>query len=178
MSLLYKIPHQARFLQTANIFTAEFNKVNGVPTGSGLYDFAQTVNDNQTVIPLQSNTIYFLERINIGGTIAEAEYLNAMNVLPLASFKRSQQKQIIYQRPLPIVNYIDNQEINAWFLSDKSSDELVITFTGQLTQTSALVGITFVTIHVGLNIYAIESAHFVANFRNDLFPSVGRNLRE
>lgn len=176
MSIVTRLPHQARFVQTSNIFTAEFNKVNGVVTGTGKYDFGQLINADVLVLPTQIRSLYFIERINVGGSISEGDYLEAINIIPLCSLKRLKKSEIIYKRPIPIVNFIDNQEANAWFVSDKDGDAIRMTVTGLLDQTAALVGEQYVKLQISLNIYIVESARYVAAFMDALGDRAGVDL--
>ena len=77
---------------------------------------------------------------------------------------------------MPIVNYIDDQDVIAWVKSEKGGDRLIATFTGLLDQTAALVGVTEVKIHVSYSIYAIDSTVFEAKFRGDLSDQVGNQV--
>ena len=73
MGIVYQIPHQAHYITTSNTFEADFN----VPV-VGQYSFTgNTVNVNQKVMDLQTKKVYLIERTNIGGTIAEENYLAA-----------------------------------------------------------------------------------------------------
>lgn len=171
MSISYKIPHQSYFIQTANLFAATFN----APT-IGRYDFNVPANTAQTILALQPNTVYFIDRCNVGGTIAESDYLESIVTLPTAQIKFKQGNEAAYRLPIPIVNYIDNQEFNAWISTDKGSQELTMTFRGVLKQTAALVGVSPITIQVSLNLYQIHVKHFTKRFREQLSPGIGSEL--
>lgn len=169
MALVYSIPKTARFRQVVNTFVATFN----VPA-LGQYDFGVAGNTGQAVIDLEPNSIYFLDRVNVGGTIEEGEFLNAVATFPRLRFRYLIENPAVYPAPLPIVNYIDNQEVSAWVWSDKSNDSLVADLTGVLNQTPFLVGVGTVTLAVQLNLYQISESAFVSAFKNaDTQTNVG-----
>ena len=167
MSINYALPKTAHFWQTVNTFTAEFNKVNGVVTGSGQYDFGQLINVGQVVLPLLKGAIYFVDTINVGGTIPEEEYFYNIVTLPLATLRSSIERQRIYRQSLPIVNYISNQQAAAWAWSQKDGDNLAMDFTGVLAQNGDLVGVQFIKISVALNLYEITDNGFIQAFFAD-----------
>jgi hypothetical protein len=167
MSINYAIPKTAHFLQTVNVFTAEYNKVDGAITGSGQYDFGQAINVAQVVIPMEKGAIYFVDTFNVGGTIPEEHYFFNISTLPLATLKMRIEAQRIYRRSLPIVNFISNQQAAAWFWSQKDTDALTMDFSGVLNQNADLVGVTLIKINVALNIYEITDNGFIQDFLSD-----------
>lgn len=174
MSIVYQIPHTARFISTYNKFTAVFNTA----WEPGKYTFDQVAaNEDQLVLKLLRGTIYLIERISVGGDIDEEVYRSAIITTPaLAILKRKQGKQIVYQQPMPIANYIDDQDVTAWVKSDKDDDELLLTMTGTFNQTAAMVGLSTFSLFVSYSIYAIESTEFAKSFRGVLSNQVGREV--
>lgn len=175
----FTIPRSSRFWQVSASFQAEFNAVNGVPTGSGQYDFGQTVNESVLLMPVatRKNTVYWFDVWNVGGDIGETDYLDAIATVPTARLERKFSRESIYSRPLPVVNYVDNQIITAWFKDEKGNDEIRMTFLGLLNQTANLVGVQFINIFVSMNIYAIDARYWVEHYLEDLLPSAGAELR-
>ena len=157
MSIQYTIPKTSRFLQLNAAVTALFN----VPT-LGKYDFNSQA---ATILPLERNSIYLLERINVGGTIPEEEYLFAQSTLPEAVFFLTTSNIVVYPKPLPVVNFIDNQEVNAFFWSDQNNVSLQVKLSGTLSQTPFLVGVASVKINIQCNVYEISDNDFVASFK-------------
>jgi hypothetical protein len=160
VSVVYKIPKTAKFLQTSNRFVATFN----VPT-PGAYNFAVAANTGQLILSTQPNHLYLLERINVGGTIAEGDFLAAITIFPTATLRFFRENQTVYPLPLSVVNYIDNQEINAWAWSDQGNNSLIVDFAGLLTQTPALVGIGQVALGLTFNIYDITDLGYIRSFK-------------
>jgi hypothetical protein len=174
MAIQWQIPKLSRFLQAANRFTATFN----VPT-LARYDFGIPANARQLVIPTQGNTVYMVERINFGATAGEGDYLAAIDPTdsPILILSQAINPQRIYRYPIPLVNYIDNQETSAWFFSDKSGDSIQITMTGKLSQTPALVGVPAIVAAVSLNIYEITNLQWVEKFRSGTIDSGAELLK-
>ena len=172
MSIIYKIPQQSRFISTSTVFVSTFN----VPT-PGRYDFNVAANQNVNVIELQKNVVYLIERLSFGGNISEIEFLSSIVDFPLLSIKRSVSSEIVYQRPLPIVNYADGIETAAWIHSDKQNDFLTFSLSGLLLQTPAMVGLVNVKIQVTASIYAIDSAYYNAAYRDVQNSSIGQSNR-
>lgn len=172
MGIAYQIPHQSHYITTSNTFEADFN----VPV-VGQYSFTgNVVNQNQQVMELQTKKVYLIERTNIGGTIAEENYLAAISTIPSFRLKRLQGNEAVYFLAQPVNTYIDNQEITAWIVSEKKNDELIIDFNGVLNQTVDLVGVATVKINVSFAIYIIENQEFYTKFRDKLSKQIGDQI--
>jgi len=176
--IITRIPHQAKIIQAANIFTAEFNAVDGIPTGTGQYDFNQLINQRQPVIELLQNAVYLIDTVNVGGDLSEENYLESIDTRPAAVLLRSKTGETVYTKPIPIVNYIDNQGLTAWLVSDKAGEFMQISFSGVLNQIAATVGRQFLNIEISLNIYQLDSALYNNSFRNDEKNPYGEFLRQ
>lgn len=173
MSVSYQIPTQARFISTANIFTAVYNAIT-----PGRYDFTQTsTNQNVTVIPLQPNTVYFIDKMSVSGNITEEQYLESIDTFPVLYLKKKIKTENVYTKPIPISNYYDGNEVSAWVNSDKKDDELIFTFQGLLSQPASMVGVGTVKIQISLNIFAMDSALYNRAFRDQQAPSMGQRNR-
>lgn len=170
MGISYQIPQQARFIPTSTVFTAVFNAIT-----PGKYDFTQTAtNQNVTVLTFQPNTVYLLERMSAGGNITEGQFLESIETFPLLYVKKKIQNKVVYEKPIPIINYFDGQEAAAYVISDKHSDELRLTFTGLLNQLPSMIGIATVKIQISLNIFAIDSNFWNGSFRDRQGRSIGQ----
>jgi len=173
MSIFFQIPQQSRYIATSTIFTASYN----APT-PGRYDFDVPTNQNLAVIELQPGVVYLLERYSSGGTLSENSFLESIDIFPELTIKRSLSGQIIYQRPIPIVNYADGIESSAWIFSDLgSNDFLTLSLSGSLKQLPVMVGIAEVKLQLGLSIYAIDSAYYNTAFRDVQNISIGQRNR-
>lgn len=117
------------------------------------------------IIPLLKNNIYLIERINLGATMPEEEFLSAINTLPQVVFKFKQDSQIVYPLPLPLVNYIDNQEANAFLWSEREGDALYFEPSGLLNAIPFLVGVESVDLNLQLIIYEINDNDFSQRFK-------------
>lgn len=177
MAIHWNIPHQARFFTTSNRITADFNTVDGVATGSGQYDFNQAVNQQLKICDLFRNSVYLIERLNVGGTISEEIFLNSIATRPEIILRKKLGNQAVYKQPIPIVNYIDGMEITNFIKSDIAGDELQLNCTGLLNQIAETVGVSEISLELSFNIYAIESSYWNTNFRNNLLKSAGEQLR-
>lgn len=172
MSISYQIPHTSRYIPTTNTFIATFNN----PT-LGKYDFTGGAVQNQTVIQLFRDTIYLIERISVGGDLSEQVYRESIfSTVPILTLRRKQGNQIVYKNPMPIPNFIDDQDITAWIISDKQDDELLLSLDGVLTQVAETVGRDTLKLFISYSIYAIESSDFARAFRGDLSRSVGQEV--
>ena len=173
MTVQYEVPKNARFISTTNIFTATFNN----PT-VGVYNFEIPDQSNNQVVltPLLLNTVYLLGRISIGADIPEGDFLDAINTIPQLTLRKSIANEIVYQRPLPIVTYVDDQELIAWVDNKKANNSLKLEVTGILNQTAALVGKVTIKIHVNYLIYAIENTVFYSKYLGEDSEYIGDKL--
>lgn len=172
MSIIYQIPQQSRFISTSTVFDAEFNLIT-----PGKYNFSQVTNQNINVLELKQNVVYLIERLSIGGNIAETEFLSAIETFPLLTIKKSISKEIVYQKPFPVVNYADGIECAAWVHSDRQNDFLTFSMSGLFQQTAAMIGLLNLKIQISASIYAIDSSFYNAAFRDVQNISIGQRNR-
>lgn len=173
MSVSFQIPTESKFIPTSTSFSGNF----GVPT-PGVYDFSSnTANQNVSVLTLETNSVYLIDRINVGANISEEQYLGSINTFPFLYMRKKAKNRNLYKFPIPIGNLLDNGEMTNFFYTDNKSDELIMTFGGVLNQLASMVGIATVTIQISLNIYQIDSAFFVGAFRDRTAKSIGQKNR-
>ena len=172
MAINFQIPTQSRYISTSTIFTAAFN----VPT-VGQYDFNVVGNQNVIVQELEPNVVYLIERMSVGGTLPEGDFLSSIVTFPILTIKRAISNQIVYKKPFPIVNYADGIETAAFIHSDKGGDSLTLSFIGSLSQLPSMVGLAEVKLQISLSIYAIDSGYFNAAFRDVQNNSMGQRNR-
>lgn len=169
MSIVKQISKGAKFIQTANFFEAQYN----TPT-LGRYDFAINANIRQNVIPINKDSLYFIDRINFSCTIPESDYLSVIDTTPEIQLFYGQRGSPVYVKPLPVVNYIDNQETNTYFQNfgqdDFRDNFLTVTMRGSLAQNAALVGVTEIKAQLSLNVYEVTEQEFIKKF-NDAYPT-------
>lgn len=160
MSINYLIPKSSRLIQAQVTAIATFN----VPS-IGVYNFNSTTNKGLVVSSILPNHLYFLERTNVGGDIAEDIYEDAINLIPLALYRTSVENAVVFPKPLPIVNYVSNQELNTFIWTEKTNDSIVIDMYGILNQTANLVGVSDVKLFMSFNLYDITDTGYIAEFK-------------
>ncbi len=173
MGVNYQIPHTAHYFTKTHIFTGTFN----VPT-IGVYDFGSVAspvagNVNQSVTELQKNKVYLIDRISIGGNIAESDYLDSINLLPDFRLKYKISGENVYFLPYSVVNYLKDSQVTAWVLSEKGGEELFVNFYGILDQIPATIGKLTIKIHLTFSIFIISSTVFYGKFRDALSSQTG-----
>lgn len=173
MSINWKIPPKSTFISTSNIFDAPFGTIT-----PGVYDWTNDpTHRNNTVINIENGVLYLIERISVGGNIAEENYLGAINEFPRMILTYQRGGGALYPAPIPIVNYFDGKENVAWAYTEKSPNELQMSFYGILNQTAPLVGVDPVRIHIGLSIYSIRSPQYISAYNDYLTNKFGQGLR-
>lgn len=174
MGISKTIPQDSRFIQTVNTFTALFN----VPS-LGQYNFVNgAVNENIAVLSnLQKNHIYMIEKYSFSATIPEGAFLEATANVCTFQLLRSIDKQVVYQAPIPLINYIDGQSCVGYFWAAQDSDVLIATFRGLLNQPAALVGVASIIAQVTLNIYEISDTDWIQSFKQNTGREYSRRFR-
>jgi len=168
----YIIPPRSKYVPTANVFEAVFN----APT-LGKYDFNNAGNTKQHIIDLKPNALYLLDRISTSANITEQEYTSSLNVNPSFDLFRKIKSQREHPRPIPIINFSDNQDLIIWSHSQKENDSLVADFRGLLDQVPSLVGVTSIKVTVSLSIYEIENTEYIRQFLGDVSANMGEQIR-
>ena len=118
------------------------------------------------IMDLIRNYLYFIERVNIGGTQSQEIFQNAMNTIPILTFRRSLDNQYVFPKPFPIVNYVSNQELNGWLITDRDNDSLVCTVTGLLNPTVDLIGQDNFALNMQVNIYEIQDSEYIKGWKS------------
>lgn len=173
MSISKTIPQDSRFIQTVNRFTANFN----VPT-LGSYNFENGTNALVTVLGgLQKNHIYMIEKYSFSADIAEGVFLEATTNICTFQLSRAIDSQVIYQVPIPLINYADGLACIGYFWAAQENDRLVATFRGLLGQPPALVGDPAVIAQVTLNIYEIVDTDWIQEFKANINREFNRRYR-
>ena len=153
--IVHPIPRQAKFLPSDTKFTAAFN----IPFVGG-YDFNTAANQNVKVLELVPNSVYYVDNLSVGANIPKEDYLGAILITPLLTFKHSIGNEIIYSRSFPIVQLYEQKEATVFFNSQKTGDFLSLSLTGQLNQTAELVGKDPIALDVSLSIYQISERDY------------------
>lgn len=161
MSVSFPIPRQARPIFTGNQFTGIFN----APT-LGVYDFDIPANQEQDVLQLFPGSVYLIDKIALGGTIASEVFNQSINLTTEMKFKRKLDKAVIYKLPFSVVTYIENRDFVAFTQSDKKGDFLTLSMVGVLNQVPATVGILNIKINVQLTIYAMDTTDYENWFKS------------
>jgi hypothetical protein len=163
MGLSYSIPKTATYLPTRNEFSAAFN----IPT-LGAYNFAVVGNQDRPVLAMNTNAIYLINRITIGATISQENYLSNLLLLPLMVLKYSKEAQRVYPLSIPLVQFSDAQEAVAFFWSDKDGESLTMSIpAGILSQSAELIGVPSIKINISLSIFEITDNGFIQDFKNN-----------
>lgn len=161
MSVIYRIPHKSRYIQTSNIFSTTFGAIT-----PGVYDFSNdSTCQNVQSLRLATGSIFLIDRISAGGNIGEELFLEAIDSFPLLTVRRSLANLAEYQLPIPIVQYFDNTDASAWIRTDKKNDWMTLTLSGVFRQLPAMVGLSELKIQISFSIYEITDAAFVQQFR-------------
>jgi len=175
MSIQKTIPQDSRFIQTVNRYTATFNN----PV-LGKYNFegGPVVNSQIVVLPnLQKNNLYMIEKYLFSANIAEGLFLEATENVCTFQLFRSTDNQVLYQKPIPLINYVDGSECIAYFSTSQDNDNLISTFRGLLWQPPALVGVATIIAQVTLNIYEIVDTDWIQDFKQNNNKAFDRRYR-
>lgn len=155
MSIPITIPVTARPTITASIFSGPFNT-----TTANRYDFTAAATNPQTVLTMVANTIYLIERACFSLDIPEGHFQRAIDSnisVPRIYFRTTKTNQLIFPRPQPFINYVDNLELMKFVPCDQKDDQLQVSFEAIFFQTPALVGIPTLNAFLQLNIYEIQA---------------------
>ena len=118
------------------------------------------------VMNLVQGCLYFLERINVGATVSQEIYLSAISRVPTISLVKQLDGQQIFPHPLPLVNFVNNQECNGYLWTSRALDVLLLSVSGVLSSTIDLVGQSAVTLSVQFNVYEIIDKKFIQGWAN------------
>jgi hypothetical protein len=173
----FTLPKNTRLFSTAEIFSGAFN----VPT-LGKYDFTIPVNQGRPLLSMTNSALYYLDRILLGGTIAEGDFLSSIDgttaeTLPRFYLSTQQTNLKVFGKDFPFISF-QNFETSVFFDSMQSRDTLLLTVQGRLDQIAATVGIVNIKLRVSCLIYEITDGHFIKNYRDRTESGFGDFLRK
>lgn len=157
MSLI--IPRNSIFRPVVNTFVATFN----TPT-AGKYDWGLAANVDQAVMTLAGHNLYYLALMNFSATVDEAAFLQNISTAARVQFRSGQNKAALFGGSYPLVKYLVNNSIGAFFSSPQKADTLTATFTGVLNQDASLISYPTITAVLQMNIFEITDQDFISEY--------------
>jgi len=140
------------------------------PLGAGIYDFNIAGNTDQLLMPLQSNSVYLIERINFFAQAGEADWLESMRTpadFPAFTLRyQNESANSIFPEPVQCVNFVDNLEQLVFFRTTRDRENLLISFTGIVNQVAGMVGLNPLLTEVNFTIYQITDETWIKKFIN------------
>jgi len=143
-----------RLISTTNTFVGAYS--------NGKYIFTGT----QKIFDVLPNTAYFIDILQLSGTIPESLYLSILDVTPLLLIKRTATGEPVADRAIPLLLFSQAKPITSFVTSDKAGDSICGTISGSLTQDSTMIGITSVDLIMSLTLYAIDDKEFNRAFQD------------
>jgi hypothetical protein len=176
MSLVIQIPPYTQFLQPVRRFTATFNN----PT-LNKYDFEIAGNTDQPFLPVKKQHLYLFDKISFSGSMDEGVFLKAVDTaagVPSTKISiriPSQLNKLIYRDKIPIINYIDNSDVQFYAYAEQD-DTLTVSMEGVLSQVAELAGELTIYLQLTCNVYEIRNIDWIDNFLQRTRDGQGRNL--
>jgi len=158
--ITYPLPRKIRFIPASAIYTAIFN----VPT-IGKYDFAgQQKIFVQKLLP---NTVYLVDSFSIAGNIADMDFLDALDTVPLMNLRKTLNNENIFDVPIQIQNYSTDRQIVHFFKTGLDNCGLAANLTGLLNQTPAIIGIPSISLSINFALHAVDASDFEKLYRKE-----------
>jgi hypothetical protein len=140
------------------------------PLIAGQYDFGIAANTDILLLPLQSNSVYLIERISFFAQATESDWLESMGTAAqFPAFRLHYQfddANSLYPEPVRCVNYVDNAEQLVFFRTTRDSENLLISFSGIVTQVAGMVGLNPLLAQVNFTIYQVTDENWNRKFIN------------
>ncbi len=155
------IPKNSIFRPIVKRFTATF----GTPT-VGQYNFGVAANKNVSILPIAYGNLFFISILNFSANISESAFLENVISDPQLLFMTKQNGINIFGGPQPLIKYLPQNEVNAFFRSRQRGDFLTGTFTGSLGQSASLIGPSSVIAVVAMNIFEIQDQKWIRDFED------------
>lgn len=169
MSISIQVPKSAKLIRTVTTFSAVFN---ADPAYLGMYNFGYgTTNQNITVLQTKRGSTYLISRASISGNITGDQFNESLQsaYIPYLQLKRivgGTEGENVYQKPVPVNGYFQEQPFTAFFGSDKEGDGIKANFSGILNQTVNLIGVASISLYLNLSIYEINESEYNKVFRS------------
>lgn len=161
--ITHKIPFKSRIIPTENNFSAPF---------TGVYNFGLVAgNSRQTVLPLDANSVYFIDNFSIAGNITSEDFLASISTVPTLTLSKTSDRpgSTIYSRSFPISQFFQGKECTCFVDSNRGNDNLVVSLDGILAQVPNLVGVDPVIITVSFSVFAMDEKEYNQSYRDRVF---------
>lgn len=171
MSIIYQIPHTARYIPAVAVATANFN------VGTGYYEIDETP---VKLFDYRENSIYLLDRYTISANIPQEDFLDCLtDQLPSIDLRKSASRQAPenYNNAAKILQYSDDKSLSIWTKSNFGDDSLQVSFKGILDQNQNTVGRLTIKIYLSFDIYEMDDKYSAIANADILSLNVGQQPR-
>lgn len=174
MSITYGTPHKSSYTPVNIELVGKYELIQ-VSNGANYFGYNFNIKDIP-VIELNTDTVYLLERMSVGGGIDENTFLNAV-ITPLSfNLRYTNTKRSVFPRPIPVLKYSDDRSITG-FISSPAGNDLVLNSTGVLEQTQELIGVDEIKLYLTFELFATDSTVYNKGFNEGLSQNIGTTIR-
>lgn len=154
--------------------------------GNAIYDAAYGVvvpnryhfaKEQKTLgINIRNGCLYYIDVLNVSSNIKKSDYILSVDVEPKLSFLFSTGLQTVYPRPISVRTLFDNAPLSHFFYHDQSATTLDVSFSGQFSQSSDMIGMGIFYIAFQVFVYEIADKGYINEFRNEKHASYYRGM--
>jgi len=176
MGLSNKIPKRSKFIQTGNFFTGIYS------ADTGFYRFNDPA---QRCLFMNLGYIYYLDRFNFSLNVSESNFLEMISfVRPVMILTYLSRKTRVFTKVFPLINYVDNQELNTIVYSHGNSavpsvspstdgDYLMLQFTADFWPIPDVVGMDSLKAQITLNFYEVHNQDYISQWKGNTSEGKG-----
>jgi len=143
-----------------------------VAVAAGIYTWADAPSPLTPLRNIMENALYFVRSVSLISDISELDFEAALLITPqFQIYKPSEATVHLFKEPILMNKFYQQFDFRTVYLTAKSADQILATFTGVLVQTPALVGKALMTLKAVISAQEINDDNFIKIFKEQ-YPNV------
>jgi hypothetical protein len=173
MSIVYSVPANSNFQKCGGTLYANFN----TPGYIGKYAFQGAALNKISFERLQKNCLYLIERYSVSFSLSKDSFFESINDPTELYFKFSSNNENILNRPIKLINYQAESQINLWTLTNKGENFFSIEARGIFDQLPSMVGMLSIKLYIDFTIIEIHDNGYINAWKNGAINQYANELK-
>lgn len=138
----------------------------------GLFTWADVPSPLTPLRNVMENAVYYIRSISLFADIEEFDFQGALVIAPsFQIYKPSEATVHLFKEPIIMNTFLRQFDFRSIYITAKTNDQILCSFTGVLAQTPALVGKANITLKAIMSVQEINDDRFIELFK-EKYPHV------
>ena len=142
----------------------------------GLFTWADQPSPLTPLRNVMENAVYYIRSVSLFADIDEFDFQEALVISPsFQIYKPSEATVHLFKEPIIMNTFLRQFDFRSIYMTAKTNDQILCSFSGVIAQTPALVGKANVTLKAVLSVQEINDDRFIEIFR-EKYPNVKQQV--